>query len=37
MEFCDAGTLKQLLVIEMHEDQIAYIVQQVIPNSLNSI
>ena len=31
MEFCDAGTLKQLLVIELHEQQIAYIIHQVSP------
>ncbi len=29
MEYCDAGTLKQLLVIEMSEGQIANVVKQV--------
>lgn len=30
MEYCDGGTLKQLLVVELTENQIANIVQQVI-------
>jgi len=30
MEYCDAGTLKQLLVMELGENQIAHIIQQVL-------
>jgi len=30
MEYCDAGTLKQLLVMELSETQIAYIIQQIL-------